>query len=123
MQSFWKYEESVLALRNKLFMQRQQLQFTLQKIGLYEPSNDELKQCLESKYPEKKDIFLSIIRKMDDITLELMKALEITPTGQVSLSTFPSTIESAKVFRPFPGASIGTDWSTLAPTIVGNLCR
>ncbi|KAL9616955.1 MAG: hypothetical protein Q9160_008225 [Pyrenula sp. 1 TL-2023] len=83
--SYWKYEESIMTLRDQLFVQREQLQATLNRLGLHGPSNDELQRILALIYPddpEKRSIFLSIIRKMDLIILDLMQKLEINQGGQ-----------------------------------------
>ncbi|EFQ96821.1 hypothetical protein MGYG_08744 [Nannizzia gypsea CBS 118893] len=50
-ETFHNYHVSIETFRARLDMQHKQLQTTLRNIGLIEPSIDELRECLEAKFP------------------------------------------------------------------------
>jgi hypothetical protein len=75
-------------LRDNIFIQQQQLHITLRLIGLYQPTIDELRECLEEKYPNQHKEFLSIIKQMDEITKGLLDKLKIDLDGRVRYFEF-----------------------------------
>ena len=86
--SFWKYDMTLSTLRDNIFIQQQQLHITLRLIGLYQPTIDELRECLEEKYPNQHKEFLSIIKQMDEITKGLLDKLKIDLDGRVRYFEF-----------------------------------
>ena len=81
--SYWKYDMTLSTLRDNIFVQQQQLHITLRLIGLNQPSINELRECLEEKYPNNYEEYLSIIKHMDEITKGLLDKLEIDMDGKV----------------------------------------
>ena len=81
--SYWKYDMTLSTLRDNIFVQQQQLHITLRLIGLNQPTINELRECLEEKYPNHYREFLSIIKHMDEITKDLLDKLEIDIDGRV----------------------------------------
>jgi hypothetical protein len=81
--SYRKYDMTLSTLRNNIFVQQQQLRSTVSLIGLGKPSIDELRECLEEKYPYQQEEFLSIIGHMDKIINDLLYKLEIGMNGKV----------------------------------------
>lgn len=84
LQGVWKYEDSVLSLRNQLWVQRQALQVTLSGNGLNELSSEELEQCLAARFPNKQRECSSIIERMHTIVKSLLEILGVDENGQVS---------------------------------------
>lgn len=59
-------------------MQKRHLQTTLSNIGLgSEPSIEELRECFKTKYSGIFPQLMFIVQRMDDVTAELMKNLDI----------------------------------------------
>jgi len=81
--SYRKYDMTLSTLRNNIFVQQQQLRATFSLIGLGQPSIDELRECLEEKYPYQREEFLAIIEHMDKIINDLLYKLEIDMNGKV----------------------------------------
>lgn len=82
--AFNKYRTSIETFRTDLILQKRQLQTTLSNIGLPDnPSNEELRQCFELKFPDISRELMSIIRRMDDATAALLKTLEVDITRKV----------------------------------------
>ena len=81
--SYWKYDMTLSTLRDNIFVQQQQLHITLRLIGLNQPTINELRECLEEKYPNQYREFLSIIKHMDEITKGLLDKLGIDMDGRV----------------------------------------
>jgi hypothetical protein len=60
-ETYWQYKTAASALRNNIFVQQQQLRTTLGLIRLGHPGFNELRECLEEKYPSQhKETFLII---------------------------------------------------------------
>jgi hypothetical protein len=81
--SYRKYDMTLSTLRDNIFVQQQQLRSTFGLIGLGQPSVDELRECLEEKYPSQQKEFLSIIRRMDKIINDLLHKLDVDMNGKV----------------------------------------
>ncbi|KAF9641769.1 hypothetical protein BFW01_g1752 [Lasiodiplodia theobromae] len=69
---------SIETFRANLIMQKRHLQTTLSNIGLgSEPSIEELHECFKTKYSGIFPQLMFIVQRMDDVTAELMKNLDI----------------------------------------------
>ncbi|OCL12217.1 hypothetical protein AOQ84DRAFT_386279 [Glonium stellatum] len=80
--SYFKYDMTLSTLRDNIFVQKQQLYVTFDLIGLSQPTIEELRVCLEEKYPNQHREFLSIIGHMEEITKNLLDKLQIDMNGK-----------------------------------------
>lgn len=77
-EAFHNYRMSIETFRTNLILQNRQLQTTLSNIGLgIKPSNEELRVCFETKFSSISRELIFIINRMDDVTVGLMKNLDI----------------------------------------------
>ncbi|KAK2877138.1 hypothetical protein FQN49_001382 [Arthroderma sp. PD_2] len=77
-EAFHNYHISIETFRARLNLQHKQLQKTLSNIGLgTDPSIDELRECLETKFPASSHSLMVIIQNMENVTDTLLKKLEI----------------------------------------------
>ncbi len=76
-ETYHRYHDVIRTLQADLFLQTRQLQLTFANIGLEQPSEGELRTCLEAKFPEIANYLLFIVQRMEDITADLLKNLEI----------------------------------------------
>ena len=82
-ETYWKYHIEVSTLRAELTMQKCHLQRTFSGVGLDRPSVDELKECFNTRFPNIARDLIVIVQRMDDITAELLKNLDIDIDGKV----------------------------------------
>ncbi|KAH8162986.1 hypothetical protein CIB48_g5268 [Xylaria polymorpha] len=80
--SYKDYLQTLKGIRRNLFVQEQQLQVTLENIGLLKPTMPEVQQRLHQVYPECSSQFIDILEHMDSITSRLMDKLEIDSNGK-----------------------------------------
>lgn len=73
---WWRYGPTLATIRDNVFIQQQQLQATFRTMGLQDPTLDELKEHLVTKYPDKYHEFISIFERMGRIVEELLDRLE-----------------------------------------------
>jgi hypothetical protein len=75
---------SIETLRAGLVLQNRQLQRTLSNVGLEEQcSLKELQECFQAKFPESSKELTSLVIRMNDIIVELIKHLDIETPAQV----------------------------------------
>lgn len=74
---YTSYHNNIKTFRSDLMLQERRLQRTLSSIGLYNPTKDELRECLKSKFPTIADEVLHIIQDMERVMAELMRKLGI----------------------------------------------
>ncbi|RYP55837.1 hypothetical protein DL771_012304 [Monosporascus sp. 5C6A] len=84
-----KYHIEISTLRADLALQKRQLQLTLSNVGLDQPSTDELKECFNTKFPDIARDLTVILQRMDEITGELLKNLNIDIDGKPLWSNDP----------------------------------
>ena len=82
-EAYTKYHTSIETLREGLILQRKYLQTTLFNIGLPEdPSIDELRENFKTKFPDISQQLMSIIHRMDNVTAELLRTLDVDIHGR-----------------------------------------
>lgn len=78
------YKAAVEGIHRDLFIQKQQLQFTLEGIGLQsDPTTEQTIQRIHELHPESYDEAMRILRHMDDTLVRLMDRLDIDSSGKV----------------------------------------
>lgn len=77
------YHKNIKTFRSDLILQERRLQLTLSSIGLYNPTKDELRECVKSKFPTIADEVLHIIQDMEWVMADLMRKLGIDPNTNV----------------------------------------
>jgi hypothetical protein len=77
------YPQTLQGIRRNLFIQDQQLQITLEGIGLWKPTLVEVEQRLGEVKPESYDQFADILEHMGTIMAGLMDKLDIDRNGKV----------------------------------------
>ncbi|KAI0448029.1 hypothetical protein F4803DRAFT_4830 [Xylaria telfairii] len=80
--SYKDYLQTMNGIRRNLFIQEQQLQVTLENIGLLKPTLSEIRQRLHQVNPGCSSQFVDILEHMDSITSSLMDKLEIDSNGK-----------------------------------------
>lgn len=86
LQSISKYKnhaKTLRDLRRHLFLQKHQLQLTLEGIGLQNPTTPELQQRLREVKPDCFEEFIGILEHMDSIISDLMDCLDVDSNGKV----------------------------------------
>ncbi|RYP69215.1 hypothetical protein DL769_005330 [Monosporascus sp. CRB-8-3] len=86
---YWKYHIEISTFRADLALQKRQLQLTLFNVGLDQPSMDELKECFDTKFPDIARDLTVTVQRMDEITRELLKNLNIDIDGKPLWSDDP----------------------------------
>ncbi|RYC64754.1 hypothetical protein CHU98_g1442 [Xylaria longipes] len=81
-ESYKNYSQTLKEIRRNLFVQEQQLQVTLEGIGLLKPTLPEVQQKLREVNPECSAQFIDILEHMDNMTSRLMDKLEIDSDGK-----------------------------------------
>ncbi|KAI1757846.1 hypothetical protein F4782DRAFT_546936 [Xylaria castorea] len=76
------YSQTLRGIRRNLFVQEQQLQITLESIGLLKPTLQDVKQRLRELKPDCSDEFIEVLEHMGNITSRLMDKLEIDTNGK-----------------------------------------
>ncbi|KAG9868793.1 hypothetical protein KCU77_g103, partial [Aureobasidium melanogenum] len=85
--SYAKYKDTLMSIRDEVSIQQFLFHDTIKKMGLDKPTYAELKECLQTNFPENHMQFMGYIRKMADTTDELMDKLEVETnkqTGDIS---------------------------------------
>ncbi|KAI0460433.1 hypothetical protein F5B21DRAFT_7760 [Xylaria acuta] len=77
-----KYPEILKEIRRNLFIQEQQLQVTLESIGLSKPTLQDVQQRLHEIKPDCSGRFIDVLEHMGKITSRLMDKLEIDSNGK-----------------------------------------
>ncbi|THX50761.1 hypothetical protein D6D06_07784 [Aureobasidium pullulans] len=75
--NYCKYNDMLLDIRTEVFVQQKQFYNTIELLGLYEPTYNELDQYLQVHFPEEYMQFARYIKKMDTTVKQLMEKLEI----------------------------------------------
>jgi hypothetical protein len=92
-ETFHKYHTTIESFRSQIIIQQYQLEKTLSNIGLSKnASREELQECFEAKFPQISHELTFIVRQMDDVTMELIKSLNVSI--------------NAKVLLPIPASSL-----------------
>jgi hypothetical protein len=91
LETYRNYHIVIQTLRTNLILQERQLQITLANIGLDKPTTEELKLCLQSRFPEAADHLLFAIQRMEDITADLLRDLDININKKVSGTISPNS--------------------------------
>jgi hypothetical protein len=73
-------------LQASLALQQRRLKNTLERIGLDNPSNAELEECLKRQFPDSADDLFFIIRKIDASISDLLANLRVDRRGKVRIS-------------------------------------
>ncbi|KAI1743713.1 hypothetical protein F4680DRAFT_409164 [Xylaria scruposa] len=76
------YPQTLKGIRRNLFIQEQQLQLTLESIGLLKPTLQDVQQRLREIRPDCSDEFIEILEHMSNIASRLMDKLEIDTNGK-----------------------------------------
>ncbi|KAF2015913.1 hypothetical protein BU24DRAFT_422224 [Aaosphaeria arxii CBS 175.79] len=63
----WRWEETVLTMKNDIFLQKQQLDTTLEALGLVHPTMSEVELALQMFHPLQCEQFMHTISEMDDL--------------------------------------------------------
>jgi len=82
--SYARYTDTLMRIRDEVWLQQMQFHSTMETMGLYNPTYLELEDCLRERYPESHPVFMSYIRRMATTTNQLMAKLEVDTRGQVS---------------------------------------
>ncbi|KAI0010164.1 hypothetical protein F4779DRAFT_616893 [Xylariaceae sp. FL0662B] len=80
--NYLDYKRTLQEIRRNLFVQQQQLQVTLQNIGLQNPTLDQTKEKLRQLYPGCFEEFMEILAHMDEILASLMTKLDVDFNGK-----------------------------------------
>ncbi|PHH60460.1 hypothetical protein CDD81_1635 [Ophiocordyceps australis] len=67
----------MVVLQNNLRIQDARLKESLSSIGLENPTYQQLRQCLEAKFPDTHELMLSLIQHMDDKIKIMLQDLEM----------------------------------------------
>lgn len=81
--NYCKYNDMLLDIRTEVFVQQKQFYNTIELLGLYEPTYNELDQYLQVHFPEEYMQFARYIKKMDTTVKQLMEKLEIDVQDKV----------------------------------------
>lgn len=82
--AYHRYRVSIEDFRSDLIIQRRQLHTTISTIGLSDDSTtEELRECLERQFPDVAEELMSIFRRMNGLTAELLKDLDVDVKGRV----------------------------------------
>ncbi|KAG9787054.1 hypothetical protein KCU95_g8070, partial [Aureobasidium melanogenum] len=77
-----RYEDTLLSIRDEVFIQQKLFYDTMETMGLYEPNYAQLEQCLQSHFPDNHKQFMRCIKRMADTINRLMTKLEIDASSK-----------------------------------------
>ncbi|KAK2766115.1 hypothetical protein FQN54_007630 [Arachnomyces sp. PD_36] len=86
---FWRWDDTIMTIRNNMFLQKQQLDTTLAILNLKDPTLDEVERALLHRFPEKCEDFMAIIREMDSLINQVAGNLYPDAQGQSSQADHP----------------------------------
>lgn len=81
---FWHWQDTIGTIRNNIFLQKRQLDVTLESLGLRDPTWSEVEAALRVRHPDYHERFLDIIREMDRLVNQVLRNLDVDVMGQVS---------------------------------------
>ena len=82
---YWKYQSTLQTIRTHVFIQGEQLNVTLNGIGLTRPTRQELEEHLSEIYTKAKcDEFMAIIERMEALLARMMVSLDVDSSGKVN---------------------------------------
>lgn len=77
---YWKYESTLKLIRSHVFLQQQQLNATMDRLGLTNPTEEQLRARLQELYPDKCDEFMHILERMGEVLKGMMRDLDVDLT-------------------------------------------
>ncbi|KAI8632050.1 hypothetical protein F5Y19DRAFT_422953 [Xylariaceae sp. FL1651] len=78
-ETFHRYRTTIESFRSQIIIQTYQLEKTLSNLGLGKnASGEELEKCFQAKFPQISHELIFIVRQIDDVTMELMKSLDVS---------------------------------------------
>ncbi|TGJ82728.1 hypothetical protein E0Z10_g6058 [Xylaria hypoxylon] len=78
-ETFHRYRTTIESFRSQIIIQNYQLEKTLSNIGLGKnASREELQKGFEAKFPQISRELIFIVRQMDEVTMELIKSLDVS---------------------------------------------
>ncbi|KAL1895592.1 hypothetical protein Sste5346_005061 [Sporothrix stenoceras] len=83
LESYKDYHMNVLIFHSCLKIQKQKLEVTLSNIGLDRPTKDELRECINTKFPTIADEILYIYECIEKEMVKLMRKLGIDPHTKI----------------------------------------
>jgi len=77
---YWKYKSTLRLIRSHIFLQQAQLDATMDRLGLTEPTEAQLRARLREGYPEKCEDFMYILERMGKVLEGMMRDLDVDMT-------------------------------------------
>lgn len=81
---YWRYDSTLGTIRSNIFIQQEQLDVTLSKLGLDRLTPSQLEQHLKQQFPGKYSEYMTIFGRMGMIVKNMMDKLDIDIQGKVS---------------------------------------
>jgi len=110
--NFYKYNATLLEIRDEIFVQQKQFSKTMELLGLYRPTYTELNKYLQDHFPEDNIQFARYIQRMELTIKHLMDKLEIDILNKVGTPIVVSMGHTDNQGKPSPNVSsrVGWEW-------------
>ncbi|KAG9513524.1 hypothetical protein KCV07_g8720, partial [Aureobasidium melanogenum] len=82
--SYTKYKDTLMSIRDEVFVQQKLFHDTMETMGLHTPTYLELEEHLQIRFPENHEQFMRYIRRMAATIDLLMVKLEVDMNSNVS---------------------------------------
>ncbi|KAI1488985.1 hypothetical protein F5X96DRAFT_642927 [Biscogniauxia mediterranea] len=79
---YLKYEDTIAEIRSHVFLAQKNMDVTFGKIGLVNPTRQQLEDRLRDRYPLEYEEFLKIVDRMENIVSGLLEKLQVDSTGK-----------------------------------------
>lgn len=82
--NYMHYTETLMSIRDEVFVQQKLVLGTMEMLGLHNPTYLELEDCLRDNFPESHTTVMRYIGRMATTIDQLMAKLEVDTRGEVS---------------------------------------
>lgn len=96
--NYVKYTDTLMSIRDEVFVQQKLFLGTMETMGLHNPTYSELEDCLRDRFPESHETFMRYIRRMATTIGQLMEKLEVDTRSGVSKNKLPCRISLMSFF-------------------------